>query len=520
MTKAPFVLGSLAISAATMLNACGGSQSTLPSNAQQSVSLATRSASFSQDSDDNDGRTPSQPATVVVDPSKVGPPVTRLVAGATLPAWYNLTLSEIPQAISAANLAITRFPAGAQVDIYNWQTGTDGPAGTPCAGNAKPESNIDAFMRDIAIPTGTQVSLGVNYGSNPQCTGGNTPSNAAAFVSHVINNYGPGIVSFWELGNEQYAPGSIDCRQPGCKSSRDGYQFAANEPAFYNAMHAAGAQNVCIPADAANPKSPWNPIVFAKAKYDCANIIYYPQRIHTSDSFLLYDAIPELGQEIAFVRGQLAAAGRGNTPILISAVSSALGPYGKQSQSIVGALFADMAMGEALNDGAAAMIWHAGFGSCDARSQGGDFSSKVYGWQTYGGAMIFSDGRSDNCPVTTARGTLLATANAFLAASSFLKAGGNMVSVSVNGNSNVRAYASNKMIMLFNLSENSRAAVTLTINGVASGTGGPTTHYNKRLYDRSKKGLWSGPSMTTLPAWKGAIHLMLRRWSVVVAPLS
>ncbi len=519
MTKAHFTLGSVAIFSATILYACGGSHSVLPTNAQQGDALSAKYANLSQDSDENDGRSPSEPATVVVDPSQVGPPVTRLVAGATLPAWYNLTLSGIAQSISAANLAITRFPAGAQVDIYNWQSGTDGPAGTPCAGNAKPQSNIDTFMRDIALPSGTQVSLGVNYGSNPQCNRGNTPTNAAAFVSHVVNTYGPSVVAFWELGNEQYAPGSIDCRQPGCKSSRDPDQFAANEPAFYDAMRAAGARNICIPADAANSKSPWNPVVFSKAKFDCANIIYYPQRVHTSDSFLLHDAIPELGAEIALVKAQLAAANRANTPILLSAVSSALGPYGKQSQSIVGALFADMAMGEALNDGVAAMIWHAGFGSCDARSRGGDFASKVYGWQKYGGAMIFSDGPANNCPVTTPRGTLLATANAFLTAAKFINTGGNMVSVTVSGNPDVRAYASNKMIMLFNLSETARASVSVTINGVSSGAGGLSVHYSKRLYDKSKKGVWASPSLTTLPPWKGSIHLWLRRWSVTVAPL-
>jgi hypothetical protein len=488
---------------------------------QQGDSLTARNANVSRDSDDGSVLPihSLQGTTVFVNPSQVGPPVTRLVAGATFPSWYNLTLSGLSQSITATGLAITRFPAGAQVDIYDWRTGTDGPAGTPCAGNAKPQSNIDAFMQDIAIPSGTQVSLGVNYGSNPECNGPNTPANAAAFVSHVVTTYGSSIVAYWELGNEQYAPGSIDCRQPKCRSSRDPNQFAANEPAFYDAMHAAGAQNVCIPVDASNPKSPWNAVVFAKAEYDCANVIYYPQRVETSDSYLLFQAIPQLGAEIALVKAQLAAANRANTPILISAISSALGPYGKQSQSIVGALYAGMAIGEALNDGAAAMIWHAGFGSCDARSRGGDFGSKVYGWQKYGGAMIFSDGYANNCPVTMPRGTLLATANAFLTASTFLKAGGNMVPVTVVNNPNVRAYASTKMIMLFNLSETAGTTVTISVNGVTSGAGGGGTRYDRRLYDKSREGVWAAPTLTIVPAWKGAIHLSLPRWSVTVAPL-
>lgn len=524
MTKAPFLLGSAVIAAATILYACSDSHALPSTGAQQSESLTSHSVNVSQSADSKDeplGHSKAQQVSITVDPSHVGPPVTPLFSGATFPSWYNLTLSGLAQSISATHLALARFPAGAQVDIYNWQTGTDGPAGTPCAGNAKTESNIDAFMQNIAIPSGTQVSLGVNYGSNPQCNGGNTPDNAAAFVSHVVNTYGPGIVAYWELGNEQYAPGSIDCRQPGCRSSRDPNTFAKYEPAFYDAMHNAGAQNICIPVDANNPKSPWNAVVFAEAKYDCANMIYYPQRVHTSDSMLLYQAVPQLGTQIAMIKSQLAAANRPNTPILISAISSALGPYGKQSQSIVGALYADMAIGEAINDGANAMIWHAGFGSCDAKSQGGDFSKKVYGWQTtYGGAMIFSDGNDNNCPVTTPRGTLLATANALLTAWPFLSAGGNMVSVSVNGNPNIRAYASNKMIMIFNLSENQAAEATISINGVSSGAGGPSVHYNKRLYDQSKKGIWAPPNYTTVAPWKGSMQIFLRHWSVTVAPLT
>jgi hypothetical protein len=266
--------------------------------------------------------------------------------------------------------------------------------------------------------------------------------------------------------------------------------------------------------------------VFAKAKYDCASIHYYPQHSVTSDSFLLYQAIPELTAQIAAVRVELAVAGRANTPIVLSEISSGLGPYGKQSQSIVGALYADMAIGEALDDGVAAMIWHIGFGSCDSRSQGGDFARSVYGWQNYGGAMIFSDGPANSCPITAPRGTLLATGNAFVAAATFVNAGGNMVGVTVAGNPDVRAYASTKAIMLINLSKTADAAATVSVNGANSGAGGTSggaggasVYYDKALYDESKKSIWASSKLTILPPWKGTLHLLLRRWSVTVAPL-
>jgi hypothetical protein len=523
MTKDSFLPGVAAIVTASILYGCGGSHALPLAGALANDSLASPYASITDGARGKGGslkNLPPQAATVVVHPSQVGPAVTRMAMGALAPAWYNLTLPGISEAIAAANFGLTRFPGGAQVDIYNWQTGQDGPKGTPCAGNANSESTIDTFMKDVALPAGTQVSLGVNYGSNAQCTGGNTPANAAAFVSHVIKNYGSSVVAYWELGNEQYAPGATNCFDPDCRNSRNPDEFAKNEASFYDAMHAAGAKNVCIPVDAANPKSPWNPVVFLKAKYDCANIVYYPQRIETSDSFLLYQAIPELKTQIAAVQAQLVAAHRANTPILLSAISSALGPYGKQSQSIVSALYADMAMGEALNDGVAAMIWHAGFGSCDSRSQGGDFASSVFGWQDYGGAMIFSDGHSNVCPVTAQRGTLLATANAFLAGSMFVDAGGNMVSVTVSGNPNVRAYASSKELMLFNLSKSAGATVTVSVDGAGGGAGGASVYYGRGLYDKSKWNVWAAPVYATLPAWKGSMHLSLRRWSVTVVPVT
>src|ERR1700733_9357131 len=153
MSKASCLLGSVSLLSATILSACSGSQSLPSASAQQGVSASAIAQSVTRSVNGDDkplsrdgefiGHGIDSTATVAVHPSQVGPPVNPLVAGATIPVWYNLTLSGIAGAITAANLAITRFPGGAQVDIYNWQTGEDGPKGTPCAGNANPVSNVD-----------------------------------------------------------------------------------------------------------------------------------------------------------------------------------------------------------------------------------------------------------------------------------------------------------------------------------------------------------------------------------------
>jgi hypothetical protein len=457
--------------------------------------------------------------TVRVDPSQIGPAMKLGDLGSAMPVWYNFTLPGIARAVEAANLTITRFPGGAQADIYNWQTGADGPRGTRCAGNANPSSTFAALMEDIAIPANLRVAVTLNYGSNANCTGGADPSESAGLIAYAEKRGYK--VAYATIGNEQYVPGAIDCRQPGCMSSRDPNQYSANEPAFYKAVKTASpSTKVCIDANLQNTKSKWNLTVFKDAKYDCIEVHYYPQRIITSDSFLLDDAVPQLTSDVNAIKGKLAEAGNANAPIYLGEISSAIGPYGKQSQSIVGALYAGMTIGEVEQDGLDAMTWHLSFGSCNAKDQGGDFRKDVYGDQSYGGAMIFSDGPSNNCPAPSAPNTLLATANAFLAASYFVHTGETMIGSSVTGSSEVRAYAGTYdggyAFMLFNLNKSMTQDVAVDIAGEGKGRGGTVVTYDKLLYDESAKNVWARPSISSLGKWNNSIHLSLPPWSMVV----
>lgn len=439
--------------------------------------------------------------------------------GAGMAVWYNFSLSGIAQAFQNADLTITRFPGGKQADIYHWQTGADGPSGTPCAGNANPASTLDALMQNVAIPASLRVAVTLNYGSNAACTGGADPSEAAGLIAYAQQKgYN---IAFATVGNEQYVPGAKDCRQPNCVSSRDPYQYSANEPAFYSAVKQANPNvPVCVDANLQNSKSPWNETVFADAQYDCIEVHYYPQRLTTSDSFLLHDAVPQFTSDLNAIKGELASAGHSNTPIYLGEIASQLGPFGKQSQSIVGALFTGMTVGEVEQDGLAAMTWHIGLGSCESPNQGGDFGHRVYGWQNYGGAMIFSDGKSNNCPAQSTPNTLLSSANAFTAASYFVHAGETMLGASVSGASDVRAYAGTYKggyaFMLFNLSKNDTQNVGVSITGKSSGSGGTIVTYDKAIYDQSKNNVWNPPSVSSLGSWNNTIDLSLPPWSMVV----
>jgi hypothetical protein len=174
-----------------------------------------------------------------------------------------------------------------------------------------------------------------------------------------------------------------------------------------------------------------------------------------------------------------------------------------------------------LQNGAARATWWLGYGNCLSKTAGGDFSSKVYGWQDFGGYMIFSDGTVyDGCSSTDVpRGTLLPTGSAFEVASNFVRDGEHMLGVSVKSAPNVRAFASTYdggyALLLFNLDKNSPVNVPITISGVSSGSGGTTIVYDKTLYDASKSNVWKSPATASLPAWKGSFTVTLPAWSMM-----
>jgi|HubBroStandDraft_4_1064222.scaffolds.fasta_scaffold00036_45 hypothetical protein len=519
-THRAVLLSCAAFAAAALLGGCNGGASLPGSTSSNSAGAGGSPSTDPSSSHRKRRRHRSAPnVTVTINPSQVGPAMNVSDLGVGMGVWYNFTLPGIAQAFQNANLTTTRFPGGAQADIYHWQTDTDGPSGTPCAGSAKRASTFDALMQDIAIPANLRVNVTVNYGSNADCTAGADPSEGAALIAEAQQK-GYNVV-YATIGNEQYVPGAIDCRQPGCVSSRDPYQYSANEPAFYDAVKQANPNvNVCVDANLQNSKSKWNLTVFPNAKYDCIEVHYYPQRLTTSDSFLLYDAIPQFTTDLNAIKTGLATAGHPNTPIYLGEIASQLGPYGKQSQSIVGALFTGMAIGEVEQDGLAAMTWHIGLGSCNGPNRGGDFGQDVYGWQDYGGAMIFSDGHSSSCPAQSAANTMLATGSAFLAGSYFVHAGENMLGALVTGSGDVRAYAGTYKggyaFMLFNLSQTDTQDVAVNITGKTSGSGGTVVTYDKAIYDQSQNNVWNPPSVAPLGAWNGYVDVSLPPWSMVV----
>ena len=460
-------------------------------------------------------------APLVTVSKKVVATVSDLVLGANEATWNDITLPTIAPAFRAAGLRATRWPGGSESDDYDWQTNSIGP-GACSGGYVYPSSTLDNFVSDVVRPAKLDLAITVNYGSNPQCTDGASPSEAAAWVKYANDTKGYGV-KWWTVGNEEFgASWETDMHQP--PSTRHDPATYANLVAtqFYPQMKAASKIpiNVCVDVEP-GWYTGWDPVVLAQAKYDCVELHYYPQAPgQESDSFLVDQGAPKLTATIDALKSELKTAGHPNAAIYLGEIGSVYSTPGKQSMSITQALYAGQVIGEMLDDGVARATWWFGYGNCETD---GNMSSSLYGWQDFGGYEVFEAGPNNygcNAGDAPTNGTLTPTARAFQVASHFVRKGEHVLRVTASSLPNVRAYASTYnggyAVMLFNLDENAAVTVPVRITGKTSGSGGTTWTYDKSIYDRTKQNAWKGPAVAKLASWRGRFNVVLPPWSMVV----
>jgi hypothetical protein len=456
-------------------------------------------------------------ASITIDPSQRGAVVSPLVLGANMGTWYDLTQPNMAPAFRTAGMTATRWPGGSESDQYHWQTNSFGKH--PCNENAyiNPNTTFDSFLKDIVAPAKLDVAITVNYGSNPACTAGADPSEAAGWVKYVNNDRKLGV-KWWTVGNEEFGSWETDLHT----LPHDPAQYAQNvADDFYPQMKKASSSpiNVCVDVDP--DTRGWDATVLAKAKYDCVELHFYPEGTKSNDEALIAQDPAKFDQYLQSLKKELKAAGHASTPIYVGELGSTYGTPGKQTMSITQALFSGQLIGQMLQNGVARATWWLGYGNCLSKTAGGDFNSLVYGWQDFGGYMIFSDGTVyDGCSKTNVpRGTVLPTGSAFEVASNFVRDGEHMLGVSVKSAPNVRAFASTYdggyALLLFNLDKDASIKVPVRISGMNGGSGGTTVVYDKSLYDYSKNNIWKTPADASLPAWKGSFTVTLPAWSMM-----
>ena len=466
---------------------------------------------------DNTTQNPNQPAaslvSISVDQTALAPVIADRILGMNMAYWYDPTQPAIVAALQEAGIRTLRWPGGAQSDDYHWQTNSLGGGGYVFPGAYFPD-----FLNYVVEPGGFDLSVTVNYGSNAACDSGADPKEAAAWVKQARDN--GNAVSHWTVGNEVYGNWEKDLHE----KPHDPVTYASEVAgAFYPQMKAANPDTlvgvVVEPRDAGN----WDAIVLAEAKYDFVEYHFYAQTPgQETDSFLVGGAAQQLAAAIQDIKAELAAAGRPDTPIYLGELGSVYANPGKQTSSITQALFAGQALCELMKAGVSRATWWLAFGGCsDQRS--GNFSESLYGWQTFGGYMAFSDGLPENgcagTPVIPV-GTLLPTARAYQLLSAVARTGEHVLQTSVTTDPEVRAYAvtngEGTALVIFNLSQSQTKSVSINLTAQNHARAVTTRTYDKAIYDLSRNNVWEGPSTMGLGPQNLPFTLPLTPWSINV----
>ena len=507
-------VGTLAAGSATLNASYKPSQ---PSNAVYNTATGTATV------------TVAQSTTVSVDQTSTGPKVTDQILGMNMAVWYDVTANAaaIKSGFQTAGIKAVRWPGGSESDGYSWQTNA------MCAnqGYADPDDTFANFVSDVVAPTGVDVALTANYGSNTNCNGPGEPSEAAAWINNA-QAIGANV-SHMTVGNEEYGSWEYDLHS----SQHDPTTYAgavAGTNGFYNSIKAAN-KNVLVgvDVDADGESSGWDATVMSQAKgyYDFVELHFYPQGPgNENDTYIVQQGAQDLTNSINVVKQELLSAGNSGVPIYLGEMGSVYTNPGKQSTSITQALFAGQVLGELMNDGISRATWWIGFGGCEEEvagdpdpSGGPNFSSSLYGWQNFGGYMVFSDGLPEyGCEdETLPAGVLLPTARAYQLFSNVAVTGETVLSATVNGDAtDVRAYAATHeggtALVLFNDNETTTQAVELTLSGATKSSDVTRMTYSKAIYDESKSGVWAPPVTKDLGAQTLPLTLMLDPWSMNV----
>jgi hypothetical protein len=487
------------------------------------------------------------PPQVSIDAGTVGSAISPDMVGANLPAWTDNTQSYQATAMKTAGLHLIRWPGGSFADDYHWAgTAFASPGSTlspsACEGAYfDPDSTFDNMMTYAANPASLDVAITLNYGTNAACTGPGTPTEAKDWAAYAV---GKGYnVKYWTIGNENYGPWETDMH--ASPQSPSTYVAAVTGASGYYAKVKAAdpSSKVGIVASGPGYYSAWDQTVLpgALGSYDFVEYHYYAQQgvgagsapgDAESDSYLLGQGIDDFGTALDGLRAELTSAGAASTlPIYLGELNSIVGTAGKQTTSITNALFAGMAMGEAIKrPGVSMATWWLAFGDCETVASGGNFDSSLYGWQNFGTYTLFSD-QSSGCGSedTVTAGTAFPDGVAFNLLSQFVGSGStNRTVTSTVSTTNARFYAdaigTGYGILLFNLNETEPVtySVALTNTSVSQFTA-TQTYYDKAQYDLTNQAnpVWSGASAPVSLGTVGPIFTVtLQPWSMNLVTLS
>jgi hypothetical protein len=403
----------------------------------------------------------------------------------------NLTDSVIPSLLYNAGITALRYPGGSTSDTYNWQTNSIVPG---LGGYANPNNGFDAFMT-VANKAGASPIITINYGSGSTGSGGGTPAFAAQWVQYanITKAYG---VKYWEIGNEVYGNAEYGGNwETDLHTAHDPSTYGTNVAAFVTAMKAVdptikvGAV-IAAPGNWPDGVSPdWNSNVLAKcgSVIDFVIVHWYPQAPGwESDAGLL--AAPQSGvsgngpniatmmTKVKALIAQYGGANASKIQILVTETNSVASNEGKQSVSLVNAMFLADDVTTWLENGAANVdVWDLQNGG----NTGGNNSSSLYGNTSYGDYGLISSG-NDGEP---AADTPLPPYYGIQMLSKLGKAGDTLVSSS-SSNSLLTVHAvkqagGNLALLLINKDPSNTTTATVSLAGFTPAATGTSYTFGK-----------------------------------------
>ena len=295
---------------------------------------------------------------------------------------------QVPGLLRGAGISLVRLPGGSESDQYDWKTNTD------VIGNYHEAVDFGQFM-SVIRQAGAQAMVTVDYGTGntigQQDGSGETgPQIAADWVryANIQHHYG---IKYWEIGNEVYGNGTYGAdweADDHCTITPNGTPaggavvlgsepsqtyncgpavYAANAAQYIAAMKAvdphisvgvvltaSGAPNNW-PDGVTNPQtSPesWNQTVLSALRNQprglsigFADVHWYPQNPSNitppgpTDAGLLADTA-QIPASVSALRTEFADwAGNASLPIMITETNSVSSNPGKQTLSVVNALY-------------------------------------------------------------------------------------------------------------------------------------------------------------------------------------
>ncbi len=441
------------------------------------------------------------PAKVTINTSQSVGTILPPALGLNTAAWDTHLLDpSVPGLIQQAGVKILRFPGGSTADYYHWQSSMVETCSI--CGGVDANDTFDAFM-GVAQASGSQAMITVNYGSG-------TPQEAAGWVEYA-NEGGPNYngpvptypggsstghnygIKYWEIGNEVYGNGTYGSTWEYDTHSLGPATYADNVVQYSQAMKAVDPSiKVGLvltapgnwPDGQTSPTSPqpWNNTVLpiACSSVDFVVVHWYAQGPGgETDAGLL--AAPENGETTSVSStpsipsmmstlhseiNQYCGSHAGAVQVMVTETNSVSYNPGKQTVSLVNALFMDDDYMNWYENGAVNVDW---WDLHNSIMTGDNNSSSLYGNAQYGDYGVLSSGESSDGISEPPANTPFPDYYGLQMLSKVVQPGGQIVGASSN-QSLVSVYAvsqhGNKIaVLLINKDPNNTYLVSLSWSG-------------------------------------------------------